>query len=191
MPRFRVFWAVVACVGLAGCEAQPPASGWFMVEKGQYQMLYQPDRRIERLLYDRNGDGRAEMVVMYGANGKPSVSEIDTDLDGVVDRWEHFDLSGDLAKTGRARRKPGVADAWEAVDKNGEASRFEFDEDGDGKVDRAEYVSKGRVFLEEFDTNQDGKADRRLFRGPDGEVIKVEADKDGDGFWETALPVGR
>jgi len=188
IPRLRVFWAVAACAGLAGCETPRP-SGWSMVEKGQYQMVYQPDGRIERLLYDQNGDGRAEVVVMYAVNGKPGVSEIDTDLDGVVDRWEYFDVNGDLARTGRARRKPGVVDAWEAVDKTGELNRREFDEDGDGKVDRAEYVSKGRVFLEELDTNHDGKPDRRLFYGADGAILKIEVDKDGDGFWETSLPV--
>ncbi len=160
-----------------------------MIEKGPYQMLYQPDGRIERLLFDRDGDGRADMVVMYGATGKPTVSEIDGNIDGVVDRWEYFDGSGALLKTGRARHKPGTADSWDVVDKTGESTRFEFDEDGDGKVDRTEHVSQGKVFLEELDTDHDGKPDRRLFRAGDGAILKIEVDKDGDGFWETSLPV--
>jgi hypothetical protein len=191
MPRFRAFWAVTVGVAFGGCETPSPASGWIMIEKGPYQLLYQPDGKIERLLYDQNGDGRADMVVMYGANGKPSVSEIDGNIDGVVDRWEYFDESGDLAKTGRARRQPGKPDVWDVVDKTGETSRLEFDEDGDGKVDRTEYVSRGKVFLEELDTDHDGKPDRRLFRDPDGALLKIEADKDEDGFWETSLPVQR
>lgn len=190
MRSALAFWVVTTSLTLVGCS-EPKFPDWIMVEKAPFQMLYQPDGRLDRLLYDGNGDGRAEMVVIYAPNGKPLVSEIDTDIDGVVDRWEYFDSRGNLARTGHARHTPGTADAWEVVDKAGEPSRFEFDENGDGKVDRSEYLSNGQVFLEELDTDHDGKPDRRSFRAPDGSILRVQADKDGDGYWETSLPIPR
>ena len=83
-----------------------------MIEKGPYQTLYAPDGKIDRLLYEKNGDGRAEAVTLFGPNGKPASSQIDTDLDGVVDRWEELDSSGRLARLGRARREAGTGHAF-------------------------------------------------------------------------------
>ncbi len=162
-----------------------------MIEKGSYQFLYQPDGKMERLIFDRDGDGRADVVVMYGANAKPTVGQIDSNQDGVVDRWEYFDTAGDLSRIGRSRRTPGTPDAWNAIDKAGTPTRSEFDEDGDGEVDRTEYLAKGKVFLEELDTDHDGKPDRRQFFSDTGAVLRVEADKEGDGYWEPTPPVKR
>ena len=146
--------------------------------------LYSPDGKIERLLYDANGDGRADMAVIYGPRATPDRSQIDTDLDGVVDRWEYFDARGQLAKVGRSRHHPGKPDAWEVHGTTGEVNRREYDEDGDGQVDRTEFVSGDHVFLEEVDTDADGTPDRRTAFRPDGTVLRTEIIRNG--VWEKA-----
>jgi hypothetical protein len=178
---------------LAGCQgfARADPLGWFLVQKGPYQLLYAPDRKLDRVLYDRDADGRADMVVRFGPNAKPSAAEIDADLDGTVERWEYFDTHGQLVKLGRARRQPGTPDEWEVHGPENEVTRRELDEDGDGAPDRTEYLSRGRVYLEELDTDQSGKPDRRLVRGAGGEILRIEVDKNEDGFWEAAIPVRR
>jgi hypothetical protein len=112
-----------------------------LIEKGPYQTLYAPDGKIDRLLYDKNGDARADSVTFFGPDGKPASSQIDTDLDGIVDRWEYVDSSARLLKLGRARRQASTPDEWNISGPAGEIRRREFDEDGNGQVDRAEYGS--------------------------------------------------
>src|SRR5688572_21141996 len=93
-------WAGLLLVSLAGCApaASPPPSGFHLVEKGAYQALYRPNGRLERVVHDRDGDRRADTVVLYRADGTPFRAEIDTDGDDRVDRWEHFDERGILER---------------------------------------------------------------------------------------------
>jgi len=78
-------------------EARPQ-----LVEKGRYQVLYRADGTRERLVYDEDGDANAEAVVLYTPRGAVEHSEIDTDNDGRVDRWEYFDEAGRLVRVDRA-----------------------------------------------------------------------------------------
>ena len=190
-----------ATLVVAGCDM-----GWVnhsepwarMVEKGPYQAYYDRNGRLERLLYDKNGDKHADVVTLYQPNGKPLRSEIDSDLDGVVDRWEHFTSDGALEKVARSRRRPGVPDIWEWAGPNGQIVRRESDEDGDGKPEVTQSFgaiptpglpeSLG-VTAEELDTNGNGKPDRRLIRRADGKVVRIEKDVNEDGLWEAAVPV--
>jgi hypothetical protein len=109
---------VLALLAPCGCRVAETSrrlpGGYRLIQKQQYQALYGPDGRIERLLQDRDGDGRAEAVVIYRANGKPQRGEMDTDGDGRVDRWEHFWSDGKLEKV-------------------------DLDTNGDGRVDRTDY----------------------------------------------------
>jgi len=125
---------------LVGCErpSQPPRLR--LVEKGPYQALYGSDGRLQRLVYDRNADGRAEVVTLFAPTGKPLRAEIDTDGDAVVDRWEYFRTDGALEKVGLSRRKNGRPDEWDYPDAAGALARREFDDDGDGTVDRTKDV---------------------------------------------------
>jgi hypothetical protein len=116
--QFGYLGLVFGSLALAGCGATEVPhrlpGGYRLVQKDQFQALYGPDGRIERLLHDRNHDGRAEAVVVYRPNGKPERGELDTDEDGRVDRWEHFRADGTLASV-------------------------DLDTNHDGKVDRTDY----------------------------------------------------
>lgn len=159
---------LVPCCLACGDSAGRPAasSGAFLFEKGRYQALYGPDGKLLRLLYDGNGDRRAEIQTLYGPEGKPASAEIDTDLDGVVDRWERFAPDGDLERVGTSDGTPGRPDVWRIL-------------------------KGGRMVAEELDTDGDGRPDRRVIRGAYGEALAVETDLDRDGVWEKTLPVRR
>ena len=113
------FGAAFALLALAGCDVGETSlrlpGGYRLVQKQQYQALYGPSGKIERLLQDRNHDGRADAVILYYSNGNPRLGEIDSDGDGRVDRWEHFYTDGKLEKV-------------------------DLDTDGDGKIDRTDYA---------------------------------------------------
>jgi hypothetical protein len=107
-------WALTlaACAGAESARGLP--GGYRLIQKDEFQALYGPDGRIERLLHDRNRDGRAEAVVVYRPDGTPERGEIDTDEDGRVDRWEYFRADGTV-------------------------ERIDVDRNRDGKVDRTDY----------------------------------------------------
>jgi hypothetical protein len=132
-----LFVGLAASLAMA-CGSQPPGPRLHLVEKGPYQALYDADGRLQRIVYDRNADGRAEVVTLFAATGKPLRAEIDTDGDGIVDRWEYFRADGTLEKVGLSRRKNGKPDEWDFPDAAGALARRELDEDGDGAVDRVE-----------------------------------------------------
>jgi hypothetical protein len=85
-----------------------------LIEKGPYQSVYDKNGQIERLMYDRNDDRIADAVILYDLDGKVKQAEIDTDLNGVIDRWEYFEM-GHLVRLGFSRRVPGVPDYFQPV----------------------------------------------------------------------------
>jgi hypothetical protein len=141
LPRRGTFGVALLITALSGCQdptlrsATPPP--YLLVEKGPYQSLYGRDGKIERLVYDRNGDGTADAVILYGPDGKIRLAEIDTDLDKVIDRWEYFE-SGVLVRVGFTRQVKGVPDRWDLVGPSGAITGREYDDDGDGKAERSE-----------------------------------------------------
>jgi hypothetical protein len=140
-PGRRVAGVALAAL-LSGCRDptlrdQPSPPPYLLVEKGPYQSLYGPDGKIERLVYDRNGDRIADAVILYGPDGKVQLAEIDTDLDQVIDRWEYFE-GGVLVRVGSTRSTRGAPDSWDVVAPDGALMRREYDDDADGKVDRSE-----------------------------------------------------
>jgi hypothetical protein len=172
------------------CSPPPAASpAHRLVEKGPFQVLYAADGHLERVVYDSDGDHRAEVVTVFGPSGVPLRAQVDTDNDGIVDRWEYYAPDGRISKVGTARRVPGRPDLWTYPDGFGGISRKEYDDDGDGRPERAEDLLDGAVVAEEFDTDGDGRWDRRLVRGKNGSITRVDSDPDGDGSWRESRPV--
>src|SRR5258706_4420398 len=124
-PRRRIAGCGLAVLS-TGCgdptlrKASPPP--YLLIEKGPYQSLYGPDGKIERLVYDRNGDRVADAVILYDPDGKVRRAEIDTDLDQVIDRWEYFE-KGVLVRVGFTRSRGSAPDYWEVVAPDGSILR--------------------------------------------------------------------
>ena len=115
-PTKRIVYlgAILGLIVSGACGTGEPSrrlpGGYRLVQKDQFQALYARDGRIERLLYDRNRDGRAEGVVLYRRNGKPERGELDTDEDGTIDRWEHFRTDGTLDRVDVDANRDGTVD---------------------------------------------------------------------------------
>jgi hypothetical protein len=150
-PRWPLTHAVMlalVCGSLAACSggARPKArrlpDGSRLVQKKDFQALYGPTGRLERVLNDADGDGYAEAIVFYRSDGKPERSELDTDGDHVLDRWETLRPDGTVSVSASSRQADGRPDAWEYADADGFVYQTDFDDDGDGDVDRTEYAER-------------------------------------------------
>ena len=73
--EFSLVVLVLACGSSVSCsEGRRPQDrrlpdGSRLVQKKDFQALYGPDGRLQRLLNDANGDGVAEAIVFYRADG--------------------------------------------------------------------------------------------------------------------------
>jgi hypothetical protein len=112
--------AVLLSIAAVGCAQEPAAPAPYrLVERDRYQALYDARGRIERLLQDEDGDGRADAQVLYWPNGLPRQGELDTDGDGRVDRWEVFGTDGRLERVGIATDGAAAPSVWEHLDAAG------------------------------------------------------------------------
>ena len=147
-PRRRGLVVALALLVSAACSGgrQPTArrlpDGWRLIQKQEYQALYAPSGRLARVLHDNDGDGVAEAIVYYRADGRPGTSELDTDGDHVVDRWETLRRDGTVSSSAYSRRRSGRPDTWEYADERGVVFQTDFDDDGDGTADRTEYADR-------------------------------------------------
>lgn len=146
--------------------------------------------QLQLLKYDSNDDREMD-TWSYMAGTKVVRIEIDTDADGLVDRWEYYNAGERIEKIGSSRGRDGSADSWvyygddgrivrvELAAREGAAGRVEYyengmvaraDEDttGDGQTDKWEVYENGRLASVEFDTSDSGVPDRRLVYGEDG-----------------------
>ena len=190
-PRLAPWLAL--SLGLASCspppDSSPPLKG-YVFQKGPYQALYGRNGKIVRLLHDEDGDGKPEAVTVFGSNGQPAWTEVDSDRDGVIDRWEYVARSGStVEKVGAARREAGKPDVWEYAGDGDEVRRRDLDEDGDGRVDRIERFSRERLVRVEVDGDGDGLIDRWQDWST-GRLSAEELDLDADGFADRRLRYG-
>ena len=150
-------------VGAGACRRQQVpervAQG-YLFEKGPYQGFYDGGGKLTRLLYDQNGDKKADVVMLFYPTGKPRQVETDADFDGKIDRWQYYSETGVAEKEGYSRKGTTQPDTWQYFDAKGNLTRREIDENGDGKVDRTENFQNGRVASVGVDANGDGKIER-------------------------------
>jgi hypothetical protein len=131
---------------------------------------------------------------------KPLRSRVDRDEDGRIDRWEHYDEKGQLAKVGFSRKNDGKPDAWAFAGPDGNLSRIEISSAGDEKkVDRWEHYDAtvalnadgtGALVKAEEDTNGDAKPDK--WETYENGAIKTAAfDENADGIPDRRLTYDR
>jgi hypothetical protein len=194
-----------ACGGRGGLPPGPmpmvkrgDGRDYRMLDRGDWKGFYDANGKIAVAEYDSNKDGRADYIAHYDENRQIRLIEVDEDHDSWVDRFEYYDAAGILEKVGRCRKQKGRVDEWTYRAADGRPARIEYDDDGDGKPERAEVMKdgalvriemdtdrdgrpdrwqdwdKGRIASEEIDTNGDGKPDRRLVFGPKARLLRVE-----------------
>lgn len=171
---------------------------------GSATPVYSPvTGRLEALQSDTNSDGKIDTLAhMDGVTLK--YIEVDRDFDGRFDRWEYY-LSA--PGTPGALRSPdgrSVIDHAEESDvpdaritrrefyTDGILVRVEEDTDADSRVDKWELYESGILRQLDLDVDGRGRPTRRLVYDPNGNVLRVEADPEGDGTFEpVASPAGQ
>lgn len=191
-----VFLRIVAALslgaaGLAGCaQPQPQAS------PAGATTHYDPEtRRLERVTYDRNGDGRTDATTfMNGAI--VTHAELDEDFDGRIDRREYFvsrPSPGGGAPASLLDRveistgADGRVTRWERYE-DGQLRHVEEDTDEDGRVDKWETWAGGSLEVVAMDTGGRGRPDRRLVYPPDGGEPRLELVPEATGAVRSAAP---
>lgn len=199
--------ALFAAAGCGGQGNDPPVPPPILkgpdgqrrhvLDRGRYRALYDRWGRLERIEHDSNGDGRPDRILRHDGAKSPRRVEIDADFDGRMDRYEDFTPEGVLHRYS-VLEADGRPRLWTAVAADGSPLRYEYDQDADGRTERAEVVVGGRVGRVELDTDRDGRVDRwqewengrvsaesldtdadsrpdrRLRYGPDGRILRVE-----------------
>jgi len=159
------------------------------LDKGAWKGYYDERGRIAVAEYDSNDNGRADYVAHYDHDKQIRLIEVDEDHDAWVDRWEHYDAAGVLEKVGRWRRRKGHEDEWTYRGSDGRPERIEYDDSGDGRVDRAEVFRDGAIVGIETDSDRNGSIDRWQ-RWEGGRLVAEELDTNGDGTPDRRLVFG-
>ncbi len=175
------------CGGLGGLPPEgsdvfvegPGGKEFRVITKGPYKAWYDHWGRLEKIEWDRDGDGRPDHIAHYQGGKLARLVEVDENRDGRIDRWEYYDEAGVLEKLGQAR-KGGNPDIWTFPGAGAVPRRQELDDDGDCKVERVEIFEDGRLAAVELDTDRDGRIDRWQ-RWVAGKLRGEELDTDGDG----------
>ena len=185
-----------ACGGLGGL---PPAAmpvvkrgdgrEYRLLDRGAWKGYYDAQGRIAVAEYDSNGDGRPDYIAHYDENRQIRLIEVDEDHDSWVDRFEYYNAAGILEKVGRCRKQRGRADEWTYRAPDGRPARIEYDDDGDGKPERAEVLKDGELVGIEIDSDRDGRVDRWQ-HWEKGRLVSEEIDIDGDGKPDRRLVFG-
>lgn len=144
-------------------------------------MYDQRSRQLVRLDWDANGDGRIDQRT-YFSGGVAVRSEIDSDADDRVDRWEYVDTAARITRVGTSSANDGIEDTWTwSADASGDV-RIDRAQYRDGVVDRREFARGDRLVRAEEDANRDGLIDK--WETWDGGVLLVAA-------YDTRLATGR
>ena len=199
MPRSRVRqFAVFAVVALAGAAACRQSAEDRLAVNGIAPVYNSETGKLEQLLSDRDHDGIAETRAFMDG-GVIKHIEIDRNHDGRPDRWEYYGPPQGASDPSA----PGANVIDHAEETNGPTDRItrrEFyaggviqrvidDVDADGRPDKWEEYERGVLARVDLDTDGKGRATRRLHYDPNGNVIRIETDADGDGHFESpAVP---
>jgi hypothetical protein len=80
-------------------------------------------------------------MILYRPDGKPERSELDTDNDHAIDRWETLRADGTAMTVATSRRGRLAPDTWQHIGPDGFVFQTDYDDNGDGKVDRTDYAA--------------------------------------------------
>jgi hypothetical protein len=140
--------------------------------------------RLEELVSDRDGDGTIDTRAYMDGTQVRRI-EIDRNGDGAPDRVEKYAAAdgGGAAEIVEAEQvqTPGGPVVRREFYARGIIARVEEDTNGDGRIDKWERYTEGRVSVLELDLVGIGRPTQRLVYTPTGSLDRVETDADGDG----------
>jgi hypothetical protein len=136
--------------------------------------FYSVDRRLERVGFSRQHNGVMDSIAFFAMDGAMKRIEMSTRGDGHFNRTEYYE--GELL------------------------ARVEEDTNGDGRTDKWEtyavdaHPAAGKspsIVMAAFDDAFRGTPNRRFLYSPQGTVLRVETDPDGDGTFVEAAATRR
>lgn len=203
MTRSLMVVLSAALIASSACsrDARVASSTTVPAESRRVTPSYDRSGRLQKLEYDRDGNGRID-TWGYMDGARVVRVEVDENGDGRVDRWEYHSVANSEATTS-GLAPAGVDRTVERIDRatrfDGTVSRQEFfsegmlvrieeDTDADGTIDKWETYEAGFLTSMALDTSGRGVPDKRLFYGSDGALIRVEVDPDGTGTFAPLKP---
>jgi len=145
---------------------------------------YRKDGRRVRELFDEDGDGRPDRVVMLDPRTEQELRvEEDTNLDGRTDTWVEY-RNGQVARQRRDTDHDGSPDSWSFY-RGGQLVRQEQDRTGDGFRNLVRLYENGRLVREQEDTDGDARVDRVTLYDAQQRLARRDEDRDGDGLIDT------
>jgi len=133
--------------------------------------FYDENRRLERVAFSRQQNGVIDAIAFYATNGTLVRIEISTRGDGRFNRLEHYS-SESLARVEEDTNGDGRADKWETYARDAGTSNGE----------------PPSIITAAFDDSFRGTPNRRFVYDPQGTVLRVEVDPDGDGTFLERAP---
>ena len=115
---------------------------------------------LERVEYDRNGDGKPDQIARHNGQRTP---EAGRERRRLRRRCRQLALLQPGGRAGEDRELPQGGhkpDVWVYSGPDGKPTRQEYDDDGDGKVDRVERLKGDLLDVIEVDADRNGKPDR-------------------------------
>jgi hypothetical protein len=198
-----VVLAATACEKATLQEAPPDKPAMQVKRTDRLEPQYDQAGKLEKLQYDRNGDGKVD-TWGYMDGARVVRVEVDENGDSRVDRWEYHRatdagtaapspqtaLAGPdrtVERIERSTRFDGTVSRREFFD-NGTLTRIEEDTDANGAVDKWETYADGTLSLLALDTSGRGTPDRRLVYRADGNLDRIEEDPTGSGSFRPLKP---
>lgn len=175
LTRVASAGAILACVSLTSCNRDPNAA---LAAQGISPVYNAQTGRLEQLLSDRDGDGRKETKAFMDGTSIKYI-EIDRNMDDLADRWEYY-VSNVIDHAEEANGRDQAVTRREFFS-NGVIRRVVDDVDTDGRPDKWEHYDAGTLTRVDMDLLGKGYATQRLTYSPDGNLILIETDPDGDG----------
>ena len=149
--------------------------------------------RVKQIEVDTTGNGRVDRWEFYDADGAGSKVGLSRQDDGVMDAVAVYDEDQHLLRLEVSTHRDNRFDRVEFY-QAGRLARAEEDTDADGAVDKWETYRSNPltgpgeppVFVSAvaFDDAAARRPTRRLVYGRDGQVARVEFDRDGDGSFD-------
>jgi hypothetical protein len=170
--RINLACCAAAALSLAACtKVDENAARVKATTQASYDLT---TGKLSEITYDKNKNGRIDTwTKMNGA--VPVSSRIDTNEDGILDRWETYDAAGKLTQVDWERAPvPGPANPNPHYTGKPNATAYVG---ADGVVERIEYYETSDV------TNQKDIT-RREFYNAAKQLTRAEEDTDGDGLMD-------